>query len=83
MPGDTFIKGVTSRWFTFVPPVSTCIHCSVLIPDGIFMLCLHLDKIEIRGSTSVMAHIKFVAKTTITHLGREPEARSRTAGFMP
>lgn len=85
MPGATFVKGVTSRWFTFVLAFYTCIHCSVLILSGIFMLCLHLDKTEIRGDTPIMAHIKFVVKATMrnTHLEFEPEehTHSRTAGF--
>lgn len=85
MPSATFVKGVTSRWFTFVLVFYTCIHRSVLILDGIFMPCLHLDKIQIRASTPVMNHVKSVMKTTIgnTHLEFEPDAHthSRTAGF--
>jgi len=65
VPGATFVKGISSRWFTFVLVFYICTHCSTLILDRIFMLCWHLDKTEIKGNTPIMAPIKSVVKTTI------------------
>lgn len=49
----------------FVLAFYTCIRRSALILFGIFMLCLYLDKTEIRCENSIITHIKFVVKTTI------------------